>query len=413
MRTIGILGAIALFISGNAWALTVHEWGTFTSFVASDGVTQTGLHHEEEPLPNFVYDLSRIVGFNPLPGTFPPTRSVTPPSMERMPIPTFTEEVTQKMETPVLYFHTDTEQDVTVRVDFPKGVISQWFPATSSQNAVANIRNGHATWKIKVLADTAGDLPTTSADSIWNAAREVKANTIEVNGEQERFIFYRGLAKFEVPLSYQITNESIKVSNNSAQTIENAYILKFAAGEGRIVAVGSIPANGMKDISLVQLMQSPSPSLNAFLDVASDTIAAGLVADGLFADEARAMVNTWKHSYFATEGLRMLYVLPSEWTEELLPITINPAPSSLVRTLVGRVEILTPAEEANLVSYAEANLQNPDSLTRFEINGRSMAGLGHFPEPKMRRILQLTADAKVKQSLNDLIVRMNRGLLFR
>src|SRR5690349_5121420 len=34
----------------------VHEWGTNTIVVGSDGSLQRGLHHEEEDLPGFVYD---------------------------------------------------------------------------------------------------------------------------------------------------------------------------------------------------------------------------------------------------------------------------------------------------------------------------------------------------------------------
>ncbi len=34
----------------------MHEWGTDTVVVGSDGSLQRGLHHEEEDLPAFVYD---------------------------------------------------------------------------------------------------------------------------------------------------------------------------------------------------------------------------------------------------------------------------------------------------------------------------------------------------------------------
>src|SRR4051794_16088827 len=37
----------------------VHEWGTDTIVVGSDGSLQRGLHHEEEDLPGFVYDRTK------------------------------------------------------------------------------------------------------------------------------------------------------------------------------------------------------------------------------------------------------------------------------------------------------------------------------------------------------------------
>src|SRR4051794_32700518 len=41
--------------SGSPTALTVHEWGTFTSMAGSGGQSLEGLHHEEVPLPAFVH----------------------------------------------------------------------------------------------------------------------------------------------------------------------------------------------------------------------------------------------------------------------------------------------------------------------------------------------------------------------
>ena len=37
----------------------VHEWGTDTIVVGSDGSQLLGLQHEEEDLPGFVYDRTR------------------------------------------------------------------------------------------------------------------------------------------------------------------------------------------------------------------------------------------------------------------------------------------------------------------------------------------------------------------
>ena len=40
--------------------LTVHEWGTFTQVIASDGTVLHGLEQEEEQLPSFVYGHSGL-----------------------------------------------------------------------------------------------------------------------------------------------------------------------------------------------------------------------------------------------------------------------------------------------------------------------------------------------------------------
>jgi hypothetical protein len=50
-----------------------HEWGTFTSLVGSNGITQNGMYHEDEFLPNFVHPFGELTGqhtpiFEPDPG---------------------------------------------------------------------------------------------------------------------------------------------------------------------------------------------------------------------------------------------------------------------------------------------------------------------------------------------------------
>src|SRR5213078_3323676 len=95
-----------------------------------------------------------------------------------------------------------------------------------------------------------------------------------------------------------------------------------------------------------------------------------LVASGLHAEVARAMVDTWSRSWFRNEGLRLLYLAPRAWTDAWLPTTITPAPSAFVRTLVGRIEVLTPEEERGLVTTLRAQRQanlflDPSTLGRF------------------------------------------------
>ena len=48
-------------------------------------------------------------------------------------------------------------------------------------------------------------------------------------------------------------------------------------------------------------------------------------------DEAVAMVSTWKRQWFATPGVRVLYLIPQAWTDASIPLTVSPAPEELVR----------------------------------------------------------------------------------
>lgn len=73
-----------------------------------------------------------------------------------------------------------------------------------------------------------------------------------------------------------------------------------------------------------------------------------LISEGLFPDEAKAMVNTWKDSWFTEEGVRVFYILPRPWTDDILPLTLSPQPEELTRVMVGRAEIITPEVQATL-----------------------------------------------------------------
>src|SRR5438128_2309672 len=131
-RIVGTVFIITVFLGGarrGLASLEVHEWGTFTSLVGSDGVTQNGMSHEDESLPPFVHGFGEVnaVPFpDPLPVLQPPRRPQRPRPCDggKGCIPnTFLNSniITQKMETPVIYFYSDRVQNVEVNVKFPRG----------------------------------------------------------------------------------------------------------------------------------------------------------------------------------------------------------------------------------------------------------------------------------------------------
>src|SRR5262249_44348255 len=86
--------------------LVAHEGGTFTSFSGSDGVP-VSFSPNNDDLPDFVY--------------FQEGNGLT--KSRRLQAGG-----TVSMETPVLYFYTDRDLRVSVKVDFPKGWITEWYP---------------------------------------------------------------------------------------------------------------------------------------------------------------------------------------------------------------------------------------------------------------------------------------------
>ena len=126
----------------------------------------------------------------------------------------------------------------------------------------------------------------------------------------------------------------------------------------------------------------------------ADDLAGRLTASGLYAKEARAMVNTWTSSYFQTDGTRVLFVLPQSWTDAFIPMTVVPQPKQVVRVMVGRLELLTPEREQQAES-AVRSLADPDPAAR----QRAFAFLreqGRYVEPIVRRVLRTSTDDRVR-----------------
>src|SRR5687768_17780487 len=53
-------------------------------------------------------------------------------------------------------------------------------------------------------------------------------------------------------------------------------------------------------------------------------------------------------SWFGEDGIRVLYVLPRKWTDQTLPLTIEPAPDEIARVMVGRSEEHTSELQSRL-----------------------------------------------------------------
>jgi hypothetical protein len=102
----------------------------------------------------------------------------------------------------------------------------------------------------------------------------------------------------------------------------------------------------------------------------------------LHADEAAAMVTTWRDSWFTENGTRILYLLPQAWTDEELPLRLHPAPRELVRVMVGRADILHQDIEKRAGELVTDHFRG--NTTR-AVAGLQQLGLGRFLEPAVTR----------------------------
>jgi hypothetical protein len=288
--------------------------------------------------------------------------------------------------------------EVSVTVGFPDGVVSQWFPSAQSFEpalGTAAISGGSMTWHAQLVPGLGG-FPAVDPDDVWAPSRNVASLPVRIGNEAEQFIFYRGLGTFDTPL--RVVSEAdgdLTVINDSPDAISAAFLLHLHEPGGIVVPLGGIGPRSQKGDITIPF--GGKEHVAAYVETASATVQAALEADGLYADEAKAMVDTWSHSYFRTPGLRILYVVPHAWTERLLPLELSPAPDELVRTLVGRIEVLTPDAESQAVSAVA------EHATGAATADQVVADLGRFAEPKLRRARELITDPAMQGACDALI----------
>jgi len=72
-----------------------------------------------------------------------------------------------------------------------------------------------------------------------------------------------------------------------------------------------------------------------------------LVKNGLYREEALAMLETWQLSYFESEGIRVMFVLPRAWIDAQLPLSVS-TPADITRVMLGRIELVSPHQRTKL-----------------------------------------------------------------
>src|SRR5262249_27238111 len=85
--------------------------------------------------------------------------------------------------------------------------------------------------------------------------------------------------------------------------------------------------------------------------------------EGLFDDEAEAMLNTWQRSYFQGVGQRVFFIVPRKWTDRALPLKFS-VPVEVTRAMIGRIELITP-EQRQTIATLPMNAKGMEKLGRF------------------------------------------------
>lgn len=332
--------------------VTAHEWGTFTSVAGEDGRAIEWLPLSgPTDLPCFVehFQNSNVVKILPTEDArlidYETARSHLWGKV--------------RMETPVLYFYGPRETAVSVQVRFPRGLITEWYPhAKASLMGVTatSLRNPQFSsvldWGRVVIAPArSAALPTESGKSHYYAARETEASPVSVGTQSEKFLFYRGVANFDVPLSARVTpGDSVELRNLGPDAIPNVVLFERRGSQIGYRIGGALASGGTL----------APPTLDGSVESLRSDLYKMLIAAGLFPEEASAMLETWRDSWFE-DGVRVFYIVPPKAVDAFLPLSITPAPASVARVFVGRMEVVTPSVqqtvESAIMSHDAATLE--------------------------------------------------------
>jgi hypothetical protein len=438
------VGSLRLVAANSPEDYVAHEWGTFTSVQGADGVPIEWNPLETTQLPPFVYDWNK-------------------PGLNRRPAGALRRDTKgifvtlQRMETPVIYFYSDKARTVDVAVRFPQGLITEWYPqageigpsafppnrlATALDGLVREagltpattfasmfgkkgIPDSRIAWKnVRILPTKEGtqftrEPPTGESGNHYFAARETDSTGIEVRSpdhtrggpEHEKFLFYRGVGNFKTPLQVTMngaTENDIDLRNVGADELRHLFVLAVHHGRGKFSYAERVPAGEHVNVEL-NATRDLVP-LNELVPAISEAMSEALGDEGLYAREARAMVKTWRESWFEEEGLRVFYVLPRAWTDAILPLTLDPHPRELVRVMVGRAEVISPKTEWELlkqiVHFAEPGASNRQQA----IAEVKELGLGRFIQPAVRRVLGNNPSREFNRTAWELVSAATRKL---
>ena len=125
----------------------------------------------------------------------------------------------------------------------------------------------------------------------------------------------RGTVRMETAV---VANGQIQLENSGDEEIANS-ILFERRGDRIGYRVGGAVANET-------VLEGPELTGNLF-DLARE-LAGRRVAQGLYPDEAQAMVETWRGSWFE-QGSRLIYIVPEKFVDRILPLSIQPAPAQI------------------------------------------------------------------------------------
>lgn len=357
--------------------LIVHEWGTFTSLQDEQGRELPGINTDDEPVPEFVHNLNPFLLSKPVLSSLHwQYRQKAAPRVHPF--------VTMRLETPVIYCYppaawpADKSLDITVQ--FRGGWLTEFYPRAEAN--APGLKEGQFNFG-ELTSETTSSLawngvklggqpPGPATDSpVWLAPRGVAAaNVTAASGESERYLFYRGIGRLHAPLRAVMDRKSGQLalhanfddvlSTRQSEQIPVLWLVQVRSDREcavRTINGFSVSSDSSAELAKLSYHFQPNEFQGDSQQRLITEMRAALVADGLYADEANALLATWQKSYFHSPGLRLFYLVPRTWTNHYLPLTVTGDPQ-VERVMVGRLELISDEQRGLLDRMASAKVSD-------------------------------------------------------
>ncbi len=315
--------------------VVVHEAGTLSTFVGSDGEAVPGAPREAS-LPDFVQSKA--------PAESPLTR----------------------LHESVLWLHSEATSEVELVDTLDGEATEQWPPGIAGAG-------GQTSWQL-TLGAGATTVEALDTCDVFTPLRRAATTELRAGDVVERFVLRGGASSWVLPSSVEDLGDHGRVVVEGLIAPLTMYFVHVHAG-GALIKEQVLTG----EVTDFQYLPTPKETnFQVFDELARAELASGLAAAGLTEAEALAVVDTWAFSAFQTWGRRVLILAPVSWLEGRIDTAITPAPEEHVRVYVARIEFMTETDELELTTNLDLW---QDTKTTAEI----LEALGPFREAKLRR----------------------------
>jgi hypothetical protein len=297
--------------------------------------------------------------------------------------------VTLRLETPVIYFHPPKQLKTPIKLDVDVamhgGWLTEFYPKATPEapglkegrfdfGPITDSTVGRLSWH-GLTVGTSDSGPETAAN-VWLAPRNVQAASVRAaGGEAERYLFYRGVGNFSAPLSVSTDQAGDRLAirgrfNEVLNPGDSARIGRIwlvhvrKDGTSAFRSIGPITVTSDRSKTVAEMPASFTDkefSLGNLGNLCTE-LHDSLMKDGLYSDEASALVETWRRAYFKSAGLRVFFLVPRAWTDHYLSLRIS-APADVARVMVGRIELISPEQRELLDKLSTMTISNPQWMS--------------------------------------------------